>query len=94
MEGRPEQKGGEWGEWRPEKSEQAEGIKKRDTDWREEKGNVRWREVGEGRKPERQRFFWPVQNLEIPPRSSHGKMFDWGTKGMAGSRRQEEREIK
>ena len=36
MEGRPEQKGGEWGERRPEKSEQAEGIKKRDTDWREE----------------------------------------------------------
>ena len=67
MEGRPEQKGGEWGERRPEKSEQAEGIKKRDTDWREEKGNVRWREGGEGRKPERRRFFWPVQNLESPP---------------------------
>ena len=38
---------------RPEKSEQAEGIKKRDTDWGEKKGNGRWREGGEGRKPER-----------------------------------------
>lgn len=28
------------------------------------------------------------------PHSPHGKMFEWGTKGMAGSRRQEEREIK
>ena len=35
------------------KSEQAEGIKKRDTAWGEKKGNGRWREGGEGRKPER-----------------------------------------
>lgn len=38
---------------RQERSEQAEGIKKRDTDWGEEKGNGRWREEEEGRKPER-----------------------------------------
>lgn len=29
---------------------------------------------------DRERFFWSVQNLEIPPRASLGKVSEWGMK--------------
>lgn len=54
------------------------GVKKREGDQGEEKGDGRWRESRERKKEEKQRFFWPVQNLEIPPRASHEKEFEGG----------------
>lgn len=43
----------------------------------------------EGKKEEKQRFFWPVQNLEIPPRASHEKEFEgaWQESQEAGEGR-------
>lgn len=54
------------------------GVQKREGDQGEEKGDGRRRESRERKKEEKQRFFWPVQNVEIPRRASHEKEFEGG----------------
>lgn len=53
-------------DWRMVRRVQDGGVKKREGDQGEEKGDGRWRESRERKKEEKQRFFWPVQNVEIP----------------------------
>lgn len=63
-------------DWRTVRGVQDGGVKKREGDQGEEKGDGRWRESRERKK--RNRFFWPVQNLEIPPRASREEEFEGG----------------